>query len=562
MLAPGVIDITGWPVVSPDGQLTGTVTDLLFDAEAGQVRYLVITLSFYTDSDYGKRVAVPIGLAERHPLNNSVVLPEVSAAHIDQLPAYTGPIRFSEVDELNTRRSIEGHSTAPYEHPQFYTHQHFNEDRFYETTDLTKEPAEITETRAERVSRIVARLNHHPEITNEKHQIPMDYSENLLEVVNDLIKINNDRVAGFEKAANDLEGDENGLITIFEKLAGESRQYVEELTDIVQRYDGEPAEGTSTSGDLHRAWIDLKSAFTGSDVLAILNECERGEDAAKAAYRDALVPENELSPEVQQILQTQQLGINNGHNLIKSLRDQVETGDNSSDNNAELYKSETQIADEPVYQEQQQFTAQPSYEGVTSDFRQPTDYIPEPESIEQEEEWEEELENTGNSRLMEFFINELKDLLWAERELVETLPDMADAATSPELKSAFEMHLAETETHVSRLEQIFGVLGLEPESRKCDAMAGIVDEGDEIINATEEGTAQRDVGLIFAGQKAEHYEIASYGGMIALAKTLGYYEVAELLVLTLDEEKTADAKLTEIAESQANYEASTERAND
>jgi ferritin-like metal-binding protein YciE len=190
-------------------------------------------------------------------------------------------------------------------------------------------------------------------------------------------------------------------------------------------------------------------------------------------------------------------------------------------------------------------------------------YVPEPESIEQEEAWQDETDDaSGSSKLMEFFINELRDLLWAERELVETLPEMAGSATSAELKTAFESHLKETETHVNRLEQIFGILGLEPESRKCDAMSGILDEGDEIISATEEGTAQRDVGLIFAGQKAEHYEIASYGGMIALAKTLGYYEIAELLVLTLDEEKTADAKLTEIAEGQANYDASTERSED
>jgi uncharacterized protein (TIGR02284 family) len=563
-LAPGIADISGWPVLNPDGQLIGTVTDLLFDPEAGQVRYLIISLSYYSASEFGKRIAVPIGLAERHPLDNAVVLPEVSAAHIDQLPAYTDPVRFSEVDELATRRSIEGHSTAPYEHPQFYTHQHFNEDRFYDTTDLTKETKQTTDARAERARRIVARFDHHEQTTNEKQQIPMEYTENIMEAINDLIKINNDRVAGFEKAATDLESDDNRQITVFNKLAAESRQYVVELTDITQRYGGEPAEGTSASGDLHRAWIDLKSAFTGSDLLAILNECERGEDAAKAAYRDALDPENELSPEVLLILQTQQQGITRGHDLIKSLRDQVETDENATDDDNDPYKAETETKDEPVYQEQQeQFTAQPSYESAAGEFGQQAHYVPEPESIEQEEEWGEEQEiPTGNSRLMEFFVNELKDLLWAERELVETLPDMADAATSEELKNAFEMHLSETETHVSRLEQIFGVLGLEPESRKCEAMAGIVDEGDEIIDATEEGTAQRDVGLIFAGQKAEHYEIASYGGMIALAKTLGYYEIAELLVLTLDEEKTADAKLTEIAEGQANYNASTERTDD
>ncbi|MGF7040319.1 DUF892 family protein [Mucilaginibacter lappiensis] len=385
----------------------------------------------------------------------------------------------------------------------------------------------------------------------------MEISEKAIDVINDLIKINNDRVAGFEKAGADLQNDDNGLIAVFNKLAGESQQYVAELTDIAQQYGIEPAEGTSTSGDLHRAWIDIKATFTGHDLLAVLNECERGEDAAKAAYRDALDPENRMEFELTQVLQRQQQGINEGHDLIKSLRDQVET----SDNDDEQSDKNTVASAEPAYQEQQeQFTEQPSYEGAAGEYQNQAAYTPEPESIEQEEEWEET--GSGNSKLMEFFVNELKDLLWAERELVDTLPDMAEAATSVELKNAFEMHLSETETHVQRLEQVFAILGLEPESRKCEAMAGITDEGDEIISATEEGTAQRDVGLIFAGQKAEHYEIASYGGMIALAKTLGYYEIAELFVLTLGEEKTADAKLTEIAESQANYEASTESAEE
>jgi uncharacterized protein (TIGR02284 family) len=387
----------------------------------------------------------------------------------------------------------------------------------------------------------------------------MEISEKAIDAINDLIKINNDRVAGFEKAGTDLEGDDQGLIAVFNKLAGESRQYAVELTDIAQQYGGEAAEGTSTSGDLHRAWIDIKATFTGSDLLAILNECERGEDAAKAAYRDALDPENELSPELAQVLQIQQQGIAEGHDLIKSLRDQVETTDDHDGQSDE----NTVPSGEPVYQEQQeQFTEQPSYEGAAGEHQSQAAYAPEPESIEQEEAWEEEqATSSGNSKLMEFFVDELKDLLWAERELVETLPDMAEAATSQELKTAFTNHLAETQTHVSRLEQIFGILGLEPETTTCDAMSGIIDEGDGIISDTEEGTAQRDVGLIFAGQKAEHYEIASYGGMISLAKTLGYYDIAEMLVLTIDEEKTADALLTEIAEHHVNYEASTEAAD-
>lgn len=207
--------------------------------------------------------------------------------------------------------------------------------------------------------------------------------------------------------------------------------------------------------------------------------------------------------------------------------------------------------------------SQPVEETGNNDYQLNEGFIPEPESVEQEEAWREgEATAKSNSKLLEFFIDELKDLLWAERELVDTLPDMAEAATSQELKNAFSSHLEQTETHVTRLEQIFGILGLEPETTTCDAMSGIIDEGDGIINDTEEGTAQRDVGLIFAGQKAEHYEIASYGGMISLAKTLGYYEIAEILVMTIDEEKTADALLTQIAENHVNYDAGNERADD
>jgi len=380
-------------------------------------------------------------------------------------------------------------------------------------------------------------------------------NESVIEVLNNLIKINNDRIAGFSRAGNDVKEDSLGLIATFNKLAAESEQNVAELTSIAQRYGDDIVEGTSTLGDLHRAWIDLKTTFTGNDQLSILNECERGEDAIKDAYRTALDAGNGINPEVAHVLIQQQKGILEGHNLIKSLRDQVR-----AEEAAEDQKPGFSTFNEPVDQsESQQFNTQPSYERSAGEYPTEIAHTPEPEDIEQEEEWQEGQETTtANSRLMEFFINELKDLLWAERELAETLPDMAEAATSQELRNAFELHQAQTVTHITRLEQVFGILGLEPESRTCEAMSGILDEGDEIISITEEGTAQRDVGLIFAGQKAEHYEIASYGGMIALAKTLGYYEIAETFVLTLDEEKTADAKLTEIAESQANYDASTE----
>jgi ferritin-like metal-binding protein YciE len=164
--------------------------------------------------------------------------------------------------------------------------------------------------------------------------------------------------------------------------------------------------------------------------------------------------------------------------------------------------------------------------------------------------------------LQKFFIDQLKDLYWAEKKLVKTLPKLSEAATTPELKQAFEDHLMQTKTHVSRLEDVFSIAGEKAEALKCPAMAGIVDEGEDIIDETEQGTAQRDVGLIFAGQKAEHYEIATYGGMVQLAETLGYPDAVSLLRQTLSEEKQADELLTSIAENNVNKKALQEIDND
>ena len=167
-----------------------------------------------------------------------------------------------------------------------------------------------------------------------------------------------------------------------------------------------------------------------------------------------------------------------------------------------------------------------------------------------------------NSRLQEFFVDQLQDIYWAEQKLVKTLPKMEDAANSNELKQAFNSHLQETRNHVSRLEKVFDLLGEPAEAKKCHAMAGITDEGEEIIDETEDNTAQRDVGLIFAGQKAEHYEIASYGGLVQLARTLGYADIAEILGVTLAEEKKADGLLTRIAENGINVQAKEEVQED
>ena len=135
---------------------------------------------------------------------------------------------------------------------------------------------------------------------------------------------------------------------------------------------------------------------------------------------------------------------------------------------------------------------------------------------------------------------------------------MKKAATSSTLVTAIDNHLEETKTHVTRLEQVFELLGKKPQAKKCDAMEGLAKEGEGIIEDTEDGTATRDVGIILASQKVEHYEIATYGGLSQLARTLGLMDVAALLDQTLAEEKAADENLTNIAENNINYEASEE----
>ncbi len=163
-----------------------------------------------------------------------------------------------------------------------------------------------------------------------------------------------------------------------------------------------------------------------------------------------------------------------------------------------------------------------------------------------------------DSRLKEFFLDELKDIYWAEQKLVKTLPKLEKAATTKELQHAFSSHLKETEGHVERLEKAFQLLGEKPVAEKCEAMQGITDEGDTIIGETKTGTATRDVGLVLAGHKAEHYEIATYGALIQLARVLGYEDIAGLFEQTLKEEKNADQKLTSIAEEKINYAAASE----
>jgi len=166
--------------------------------------------------------------------------------------------------------------------------------------------------------------------------------------------------------------------------------------------------------------------------------------------------------------------------------------------------------------------------------------------------------SSAEPALQELFLDGVRDIYWAENHLVKTLPKMSMAATSEKLKSAIENHLVQTKEHVSRIEKVFDLLGEKAIAKKCDAMEGIAKEGEGIIEGTDEGTATRDVGIILASQKVEHYEIATYGGLTQLAKTLGHDSVAEIFALTLSEEKEADELLTEIAENEVNYKASEE----
>ena len=162
-----------------------------------------------------------------------------------------------------------------------------------------------------------------------------------------------------------------------------------------------------------------------------------------------------------------------------------------------------------------------------------------------------------SSQLMKLFEEELKDIYWAEKALTKAIPKMIKNATSSELIEALDNHLMETEEQVKRVEQVFELAGKKAVAKKCEAMEGLIKEAEEIMEECEEG-AMRDAGIISAGQKVEHYEIASYGTLRQFAETLGLPEAATLLEETLNEEKIADEKLTEVALSAVNVEASEE----
>ena len=152
--------------------------------------------------------------------------------------------------------------------------------------------------------------------------------------------------------------------------------------------------------------------------------------------------------------------------------------------------------------------------------------------------------------LLKLFTDSIKDIYWAENHLVKALPKMAKAASSKELSKAILTHLEQTKGHAERLQQVFESLGKKPQAKKCDAMEGLVMEGEGVIEDTDAGTPARDLGIIMASQKVEHYEITAYNGLIKLANKLGLNDVADVLSQNLAEEQQSDEILAGLADTE------------
>jgi ferritin-like metal-binding protein YciE len=161
------------------------------------------------------------------------------------------------------------------------------------------------------------------------------------------------------------------------------------------------------------------------------------------------------------------------------------------------------------------------------------------------------------SGLDKLFEAELKDILWAEKALVKAIPKMIRNCSSEALNTALDNHLDETKLHVVRLERVFDLIGQKPETKKCEAMTGLIEEAQEMMTEFPKGFI-RDAAIISSAQKVEHYEIASYGTLCAFAKSLGLEKVADLFHQTLMEEKAADSKLSLIGETSVNVHAGSE----
>lgn len=153
----------------------------------------------------------------------------------------------------------------------------------------------------------------------------MEINENLKEILNDLIKINNDRIEGYNRAIKESEASDVDLVEIYKRMADQSQQYVAELSREVVKLGGDPTDGTTNSGKIYRAWMDVKAAFTGNDRHSILSSNEFGEDVAQKAYKEALTTDEALSVEIRQLIVTQQSALKESHDLIKKYRDMTDT---------------------------------------------------------------------------------------------------------------------------------------------------------------------------------------------------------------------------------------------
>ncbi|WP_284653049.1 YciE/YciF ferroxidase family protein [Flavobacterium terrisoli] len=161
------------------------------------------------------------------------------------------------------------------------------------------------------------------------------------------------------------------------------------------------------------------------------------------------------------------------------------------------------------------------------------------------------------SQLLELFIDELKDIYWAEKALTKAIPTMIENASSFELIEALTSHLEDTHKHVERVREVFELIGKKPEAKPCKAMQGLIEEAGDIMKSCEEGP-MRDAGIISAAQKVEHYEMATYGTLRQFSETLKLTRVVALLAATLQEEKAADEKLSSVAIGAVNVEAALE----
>jgi uncharacterized protein (TIGR02284 family) len=151
----------------------------------------------------------------------------------------------------------------------------------------------------------------------------MATKENNIEILNDLIRINNDRVIGYTKAIEELKNEDNDIRTVFQSFILSSKRYITELTDLVLKYGGEPAHDNTAAGKIYHAWMDVKATFTGHDLQAILNACEYGEDAAQRSYKIAIEDTAEVSADVEQLIKEQKSALKKEHDAVKEYRDSV-----------------------------------------------------------------------------------------------------------------------------------------------------------------------------------------------------------------------------------------------